>query len=126
MPLINPDTSEAGALQPGTYPAKILAADPGIAKSGAPKLVLKLDLEVNGKNKARQDHLPISGAGAFKFDNLLRAVGMHSIADAYRTPGGQKPDFDTDSLVGLELNVVVENEMYEGNPQDRIKAYLPR
>ena len=60
---------------------------------------------------------------------------MDSLADKYRN--GERVPFDTDSLVGQELQVVVENETYQpiddaGNKQgdlqvrDRIKTFLKK
>ena len=73
MPIIQPDTSEIqGALEPSTYEAEIVAAEPGIASSGNPKLVVKFSLDVSGKKVPRTVHMPTSGKGAFGFDSLLR------------------------------------------------------
>lgn|SRR5512138_1500396 len=125
MPIIEPDLSQiqSNVIEPGTYRAKITSADPGISSSNNPKIVAKLDVDVNGKTYHRQSHLVTSGAGAFNFESLLRAVHMGDIADRLRA--GEKVPFDTDSLIGQEVAVVVEASIYNNQPSDQIKSFLP-
>jgi hypothetical protein len=128
MPIVNPDTSsisEQGAIDPGTYPAKIVDVDYKTSKSsGNPMIVPKFEVMVDGKARPRQAYLVITGAGAYGFDQLLRAAGFDEIADKYRAPEGEKPDFDTDDLVGQEIQVVIEHDSYNGELRDKIKSYL--
>lgn len=126
MPLINPDTSEAsGAIEAGTYPAKITKVETGTSKSsGNPMIIVHLDVTVNGKVRPRTTYCVITGEGAFGFDQLLRATGFESVADQYKQKNGEKPAFNTDDLEGQELNVVVEPDTYNGQLRDRVQSYL--
>lgn len=128
MPIINPDTSEQislEALEPGTYPAEIVAVEYGHAKSsGNPMLTVSFKVTADGKTVTRKSFLVITGAGAFNFDQLLRATGFDELADAYKDKEAEKPQFDTDDLIGQQLNVVIDHELYNGETRDRIKSYL--
>lgn len=125
MPLIQPDTSEIqGAIEPGTYSAKITEVTPGVSKSGGQKIVVKFEVDVNGKHQVRQAHIPTSGAGAFGFDSLLRACHFEDYANKIKVKGGEKPGFDTDQLIGQALHLVIEADIYNGNVTDKIVSYL--
>lgn len=127
MPTINPDTSaaqEMSAIEPGTYRAKIVSVEFKMSKSGNPMIVPKFELDVEGKKRNRQSYLVISGEGAYGFDQLLRACGFADLADQYKDPNQANPPFDTDDLVGSELEVVVDTDMYNGEKRDNIKKYL--
>lgn len=127
MPVIQPDTSAAqdmGAIEPGTYAAKIVACDYKMSKSGNPMIVPKFDVTVDGKTRSRSSYLVVTGEGAFGFDQLLRATGFGAMADQYRDPSQPNPPFDTDNLIGQELNVVISTEIYNGEKRDAIKGYL--
>lgn len=126
MPIIQPDTSQAqemGAIEPGTYPAKIVAVEYKVSKTGTPMIVPKFEVTVEGKARTRNAYVVITGPGSFNFDQLLRACGFDAIADQYRDPAQANPDFDTDSLIGIELQVRVDNELYNGSMRDNIKSY---
>jgi hypothetical protein len=127
MPVIQPDTSAAAsfeAIEPGTYHAKIVAVEIGVSKAGANKIVPKFEVTVDGKPRTRSAHLLISGPGSFGFDQLLRATGFADMADKYRDPAVDNPPFDTDQLVGQELSLVIDADMYNNNASDKIKTYL--
>lgn len=128
MGIIQPDTSAAldmSAIEPGTYMAKIVAADTGVSAKGAGKVVPKFEVMVNGKARKREAHLVISGPGSGSFDQLLRACGFVELADQYKDPTFQpKPEFDTDSFVGCEVQVVIGEEIYNGEKRDRITGFL--
>lgn len=127
MPIVNPDTSQAqelGAIEPNTYKSKITGAEPGTSASGNAKVVVTFDIDVNGKNRQRQAHLPLTGAGSFGFDQLLRSTGFGEIADQIKANPGQVP-FDTDRLIGQECNVVIVPDTYQGQLRDKIGGYLP-
>jgi len=126
-PIINPDTSEAqnmDPIEPGTYPATIVAVDFKTSKSGNPMIVPKFKVMVDGKERTRQAYLVITGEGAYGFDQLLRATGFDSIADQYKDPGQENPPFDTDSLLQQTCQVVVDTQMYNNEKRDQIKSYL--
>lgn len=144
MPVIPVDTSEAmdmGAIAPGTYHARITEATAQQTKGegGKPKLwmvVPKFAVTVDGKERTRKAYVVTQGEGTYGFDQLLRACNMDALADQYKDPSvDPKPPFDTDVLIGQELNVVIDSEYYQkkdpaGNPvgepelRDRIKTYL--
>jgi len=145
MPILKPDLTEMTDLSPipaGTYKATITAADAKQSKGAEGKkpvwmVVPKFDVFVNGSDKprTRTAYLPVEGAGTYGFDQLLRACHFDEVADQYKDPQSPKPDFDTDQLIGQELQVVIEEEYYQpkdsaGNPtgeprkQDRIKSFL--
>lgn len=123
MPIIQPDLSEIDApLESGTYAAKIIECDAQTSKKDNPMIVPKFELVVDGKRRVRQAYLVITGQGAYGFQGLLRACGFHEYAD--RLKAGSKEPFDTDQLIGQELNVVVEETLYNGEKRDQIKSYL--
>lgn len=128
MPIVNPDTSNAAGMEPiepGTYPARITEVDYKTSKSsGNPMIVPKFVITVDGKERTRQAYLVITGEGAFNFDQLLRACGFEDLADQFKSKDGPKPDFDTDDLIGQELNVVIESDVYNGALRDKIKSFL--
>jgi len=128
MPIVNPDTSnisEQGAIEPGTYKAKVSAVDFQTSKSGNPMIVVSMDVDVNGKSRPRKTWLVITGEGAYGFDNLLRATGFEEIADKFRDASVQpKPDFNTDDLIGQEVNVVIESDTYNGQLRDKVRSFL--
>lgn len=129
MPIVNPDLSEVAsqtAIEPGTYKAKVTNVEAGVSKSsGNPMLTVSLDVMVDGKARPRTAYLVISGKGAYGFEQMLRATGFGDIADKFKDPNVQpKPDFDTDQLIGQELEVVVEQEPYNSELRDKIRSYL--
>lgn len=129
MPVITPDTSnisDQGPIPAGTYKAKITQCEYKQAKeTGNPMIVPKFAVEVEGKERPRNAYLVITGEGAYGFDQLLRACGFDELADKYRDKDVQpKPAFDTDDLVGQEVNVVIEPDTYNGQLRDKIKSFL--
>jgi hypothetical protein len=127
--ILNPDTSAAidmAAIEPGTYPARITEAPTGVSKSGNPKVTVKMDVQVDGKTRKRQADLVATGPGAFNFDRLLRACGFSELADQFKDPNvSPKPEFDTDQLIGCELQVVIAEDIYNGEKRDKIASFLP-
>ena len=128
MPVVNPDTSAATGMEPiepGTYKAKITNVEFKNSKSsGNPMIVPKFDVTVGDKVRPRSAFLVITGEGAYGFDSLLRATGFDELADAYKQKEGDKPEFDTDDLIGQELEVVIEADTYNGQLRDKIKSFL--
>jgi hypothetical protein len=129
MPVVNPDTSaaqEMTAIPAGTYKAKIVEVTFETSKSaGNPMIVPKFEVMVDGKPRTRKAYLVITGEGAYGFDQLLRSTGFDTVADQYKVKdGAAKPAFDTDQLIGQELNVVIEAETYNNQLRDKIKSYL--
>lgn len=129
MPIIQPDTSEAvnmGPIEPGTYRAKIVDVPYQLSKKNNPMIVPKFEISVGDeKPRVRQAFLVISGPGSFNFDQLLRACHFDELADQYKDPSVPNPDFDTDTLVGQELQVVIDSRLDDGNNlRDDIKGFL--
>lgn len=123
-PLIEPDLTEVDKpLEPGTYKAKIASVDYKTSKAGNPMIVPKFEITLpSGKVRTRQAYLVITGDGAFNFEQLLRACHFDDVANALKA--GQKAPFDTDELVGQEVNLVFDSDVYNGQPTDKITAYL--
>ena len=112
-------------IEPGTYPAKCTNVEFGLSKKGNPMITPTIEVIVNGKARTRKAFLVTSGEGAMGFDQLLRACGFEDLADKYRDPSVQpKPDFDTDQLIGQEFEVVIDQQLYEGQKRDFIQTYL--
>src|SRR3990167_8154293 len=126
MAIIEPDLSEIGSIEAGTYKAEIEKAEVGVAKSsGKGKVVVQFGVDVGGKKKTRSVHLPYDGAGAFGFDSLLRACHFDEIANGLKSKdAAQRPKFDTDQLVAQHLMVVIEADTYNGQITDKIVGYL--
>jgi hypothetical protein len=136
MPVLQPDTSAAEdfstPIPPNTYPARIVSVEVGKSKAGNDKIVPKFKIMTKDGERTRVAHLVIAGEGSMGFDQLLRAAKMTDLADAYRDKElKKKPPFDTNSLVGVELMVVIEPNLYH-NPEtkqdenrDQIGGYLP-
>lgn len=129
MPVIQPDTSaqvDMSPIEPGTYRAKIVSVDAGVSKAGNPKIDVHLEVTANGKVRPRTASLVTSGEGSWGFDQLLRATKFTQLADQYKDPSvNPKPGFDTDKLVGQEVNVVITEDVWQGNKRDKITGYLP-
>src|SRR6266571_4373841 len=118
MPVLTPDTSAAEdfsrPIPPGTYRAVIVACDAGGSKQGNQKIMPKFKVSVDGHDRTRTSHLVISGEGSMGLDQLLRAVHLEKLAEAYRDPTvTPKPPLDTDSLIQQELQVVIEENLYK-------------
>lgn len=124
MPIITPDVSQVGNIQPGTYPGEILAIEHAKGKEkGTPFLKTTFKLEVEGKSRTRITNVFYTGGGAWQFDQLLRACGLSEEADKIKNNPGY--EFDTDSLIGQRCNVVTDLKMHNGQERDEIKSFLP-
>jgi hypothetical protein len=124
MPVLEPDLSEVGPIAPGTYQARIASVEVTKSKKGNPMIVPDFAVNVNGKERSRSSYLVISGPGATGFLQLLRACHFDEAADAYLNPDTENPSFDSDAFVGQELNVVIEENLYEGEVRDQIRSFL--
>ena len=126
MPIIEPDTSEVKEmmpLDPGVYPAEITACDFKESKAGNPMIVPVFSITApDGTTRQRRSYIVVTGNAAFTFDSFLRACGFEDYADELKA--GSKTPFDTDSLIGLCVNVQVEQEAYNGKLIDTIKGYM--
>ena len=129
--MLQPDTAEGvdlmAPIEPGTYPAVIVAATPTTSKKGGSMLEVKTEIEVGGKTKKRTGYVMVSGPGAASFDSLLRATHFDKLADEYKDPTVQpKKDFDEQQLVGQKVMVVIDQQLNKDNGQmrDQIKTWL--
>ena len=87
-------------------------------------LVSYVDDDGKSGTKEREAWIVIEGPGSFNFDQLLRAVNMDELADQYADENQEGPAFDTDTLIGQELNVIVDHDDYKGSIVDKINGYL--
>lgn len=129
MPIVTPDTSQAedlSPIDPGTYPASIVSCDTQKGKEkGTLMIVPKFEVTVSGKIRKRTAYVVCEGAGSWNFDQLLRACHMDELADQFHDPNViPKPAFDTDVLIGQELHVVIDENLYQGQKRDQITGYL--
>ena len=100
------------------------SGEPGKEK-GTPMIVPTFEVKYKDKKRPRDAYVVTEGPGSWNFDQLLRAVHMDALADAYKDPAvTPKPPFDTDSLIDQELNVVVVEQLYQGQKRDAINGYL--
>lgn len=130
MPILNPDLTEVGPIEPGTYQATILSVGVQPSKKGDTMIVPEFGVQVGDQQRKRKCFLLISGAGAIGFGQLLRACHLDQLADAYADKNNtSKPPFDTDQLIGQTLQVVIDTEIRQdaghvGETSDRIKTFL--
>lgn len=124
MPVITPDLSEVSSLEPikpGTYKGEIKSLIAKQSKAGNDMLEGKADIEVDGSNRTRTFWLTFKGKGAYNFEALLRACSLDKQADDFKN--GTGADFDTDMLVGQQVNFVIEHDTYNGNLTDKVKTF---
>lgn len=125
MPIITPDTTavkEIQPIEPGVHPGKIVSCDFKTSAKGNPMIVPTVEVMADGVARKRNAYLVITGDGAYGFDSLLRACGFEDLADRLRA--GSKEPFDTDELIGIEVNVQIGQEAYQGRMVDRIEGFL--
>lgn len=125
MPEILPDLSEvqSNLIEVGSYEATIKTVTPGVAKSsGKPKIDVEFGVMVNGHEVPRTASIPISGSGAFRFAQLLRATNFGPVAD--KLAKGERAPFQTDDLEGQQLVVVIKHGMWNDEPRDEIEKFV--
>jgi len=112
MSLVTPDMSEAQKpLEPGVYPARIIAADAVESKAG--KAMLKWTLETFGSDDAGFNgkrvitRTMLVGKGIFKTQEMYKAATGEPLTGP----------FDTEQLIGSEVRVsIVDGMDQHGNP----------
>lgn len=126
MPIIEPDLSEAeqlGPHDPGTYKATIESVEVTKGKEkGTPMIVPNFAvMGSDGKIFHRKSFIVTTGAGAGNFEQLLRACNLGDVADQLKS---SKAPFNTDVLVGQQVNVILGNQEYKGQMRDSIDGFL--
>ena len=126
MPMVNLDFSNVSnrdPLEPGLYHCRIASAEMGTSSAGNPMIKVTYDVigdadgnEVPGGRKL-WDNLAITEAAMWKIQQVLVACGFEI------PEGGQLPNFDTDELVGCDLGIVVVQDTYQGQVNNKTKAY---
>lgn len=129
MSVIQPRTKDMvdmSPIEPGTYPAAVTSAEAQTSKAGNSMVVVSIAVQVDeGKDpRPRTAYLAIEGKGTWGFDQFLRAIHMDEIADKLKE--GEDVPIDTDAFIGQELNVVMSEQLYEGQVRDQIQTYLKR
>lgn len=145
MPTIMPDTSQATdfkASRPNTY--KMLIKSVEVVRSKEPNkktgrytngiqptFEFKAPRLSDGEERVveRRKWIAIDGKGTMTFDQLLRCTGNAKLADDIKSDPGNV-GFDTDVLLGKEVNGVVVNTTYTDKNnnsvlQDDIDSFLP-
>ena len=129
-PIIQPDTTEAvdlSPIEPNTYLAEVMKVDFQTSSKGGAMIVPSFDVTVESgkKPRSRKTFLNISGPGSSGFDQLLRACHLDALADQFKDPAVQpKPQFDTDTLIGQKVQVVIVEDMYQNQKRDKITSFL--
>jgi hypothetical protein len=114
MALITPDFSEvteSQPIQPGTYPARIIADEVGNSKAGNPmvKWTLSLFGDPAWNNRQIFHRTPTTGKGAFRLQEIYKA--------AMNEPLAKGMNFDTAQLIGREVTVTLQQGTdQDGNP----------
>jgi len=125
MPEIVPNLSEVSSniIDVGTYPAKVNTVTQGTAKSsGNAKLDVECTITVGEKEFKRTVSIPIAGAGAFRYLQFLKATGFGEAADKLKR--GERAPVQTEDLEGQAVSVVIEHEMWNDEPRDKITKFL--
>lgn len=126
MPILYPNTSEMidiSPIEPGVYPAKVIETEAKTSKSGNAMVVVKLEVDVNGKPRTRTAYCVVSGKGSGQFDQLLRACHYDDLADQFKA--GEQVPFDTDDLLTQQVMVRIDAELDDsGNSRDKIGGFL--
>jgi len=112
--LIEPDLSEGQKnLEPGVYPARIIAVEPKESKAG--KAMVKWTLETFGADdqalngKRVYTHTMCVGKGVFKLQEMYKAATGEKLEGA----------FDSEQLIGSEVRItLVEGRDQFGNLSD--------
>lgn len=123
MPRITVDATEAQtfeAIPEDTYPAEI--RDITGPHQGPKAQYMKFEFEINdGEYVGRRlwQNYTIEGKGAGFFCDLVNKIMGEGTAVV-----GEPFDFDTDDLLGSEVQLVVEVGEYQGEPSNEIKKVL--
>jgi hypothetical protein len=118
------ETQSFDPLPPGDYVVSVESAKPGKSTAGNPKVSLQVKV-IEGEQEGRMlfDDLVLTGKGAFKIRQALKAFGLlDSDQDQVR--------LDSDDLVGCVGTVTVANEVWaeedggDGETRSRVKKYV--
>lgn len=115
--LVSPDFSEvAEAVTPGIYKVRVKGVKAQETKTGLP--MLSWQLETYGEAESRNNGRTIFHR------TILSGPAAWQIRDFYRAATGQAlaGNFETDQLLGKELEVRMEEEEYQGQTSVKVKA----
>jgi len=111
------------ALVEGRYTVMITKCELIPKKSDPSKMTVSVAADVVDEENAGRKvwwYLPISKAGAGITKACLEAAGV-----VYETTETGALVFDTDDLIGMELDVELGVETYKGKEKNTVKTYLP-
>ena len=101
---------------PGTYKVTIKKGTPGEYSTGTPYVNWELETwgEADPKNNGRRifHRTPTAGKGAFQIQRFYRAAAGEILSGA----------FDTEQLVGKQVEVEVGEREYEGKKYTEVKS----
>lgn len=106
------DVKESKPLEAGRTELTIKKAEEKRSQNGTNMLVLDMEDETGGFVR---DHVCLEGAGAFRAQQLMKALGL------------TQEDFaamDATELQGLTVEVEITNEEYEGELRSKVKKYF--
>jgi hypothetical protein len=104
-------------LERGVYQAKVVEAEQRRSASGKEMIVVKVQIDVEGKSYHVRDHLMLAGAASWKFESFICAIG-EELTDEFQ--------FDPADYVGRAVRVVVEIGDFNGRTENKIKNWLPQ
>lgn len=108
----------------GTLPVVIKSVKPTKSTAGNPMLELALEVtRPNGSTAKRTARVNTDGKGAFRFTQLLGAVGLEGTANALRK--GELEEFDEQTLVEQSCNANFGPQ--DTNPEyDEVKRFVKK
>ena len=111
------EATEGSVLLPkGVYTAKIDKTE--VKKSKAQQNMLNIKFSIEGKGSL-YSNVMLEGAGAFKFIELINALGGVKGIEA-----GKKISFDPDKLIGKTLGIFTDIEEYDGKEKTIITQFV--
>lgn len=107
------------AISPGTYDAVVTSVEVKPNKAGDGRnVVIKFDVDVDGKRRVRTRYCPLQGRGAGIATSTLKALGVE-------VPSGPNPRVDVAEAVGAQCRLQIKASVYNGEPSDEIAKVLP-
>lgn len=112
------DLEKAGGyVEPGTYPARIVAIRDKASAKGNP--VMWVDWVVTGTEPPAgskiSEPVTMTPEAFFRLDELFQAIG-------FRAEG---TGFESNDLINGECKLVLVDDTYEGKKRTKVKSHLP-